>query len=456
MPSSEAADSPEPLRIIDDAVCAACGSTCDDIRLSVAGDTVVEARRACNLGRTWFTRPAAIGLAATVDGRESSLEAALTRAANMLAGARYPLVYGLTHATSEAQRAAAGLADGIGGVIDTPSSRVGPIGSALHAVGKASCTLGTVTQRGELLVYWGADPVRTHPRHLTRYTLTPEGRFIDGGRRGRHVIVIDDRDNNTADVADEFVRIKPGTHFEALWTVRAIVGGIELDADEVEDSTGVPLKIWQRLAGVFRRDEERRRGDRHPRYGVLLYGDGLTRGSAGRVNVEAALGLVHDLNAFGRFSVRSLGNRGNTTGSENVLTWRTGYPASVDFARGFPRYQPEESVGPKLVERREVDAAVLVGCDAEMFTPELVERLNKIPTIVIGPEVEIAGLRPTVCIRTARYGLETTGTTYRPDEVPLELRPLRESSFPQAEEVLKRLEAESGHLAADGKRRNVK
>jgi formylmethanofuran dehydrogenase subunit B len=450
MPSPEAAHPLEPLRVIDDATCTACGCTCDDIRLSVAGDTVIEARLACNLGRAWFAQPAAAGPAALVDGQPAELEAAVSQAAAILARARYPLVYGLVHATGEAQRSAAGLADQIGGVIDSPSSRVGPIGSALQSIGKASCTLGTVTQRGELLVYWGADPARTHPRHLTRYTLIPEGRFIDGGRRGRHVIVVDDRQNETAAVADEFLRIKPGSHFEALWAVRALTRGVELDSAHVEQSTGVALPVWQRLVAVLRRDEERRRGDRHPRYGVLLYGESLTRAPAGRVNVEGALALVHDLNAYGRFSVRSLGNRGNTTGAENVLTWRTGYPASVDLARGYPRYQPEESVGPNLIERCEVDAVLLVGCDATTLPPEASAHLASIPTIILGPEADLAGLRPNVFIRTARYGLETSGTTYRPDEVPLEFRPPRDSKFPLAESVLKQLEAKLTSMGGTG------
>jgi formylmethanofuran dehydrogenase subunit B len=440
MPPPDDPDSPTALRVIDDATCVACGCTCDDIRLSVAGDTVIEARRACNLGQAWFVRPQEVGPTALVDGRQSSLDEALERAAQILRDARYPLVYGLVHTTSEAQRAACGLADRIGGVIDTPTSRVGPIGSAIQGVGKASCTLGTVTQRGELLLYWGADPATTHPRHFTRYTLTPEGRFIDGGRRGRYVVVVDERRTASAEVADEFLGIRPGAHFASLWTLRAVVGGVELHAGEVERATGVPLATWRRLAARLRRDDERRRNDRHPRYGVLLYGQGLTRESNGRVNVEAALALVHDLNAFGRFSVRSLGGRGNTTGSENVLTWRTGYPASVDMARGFPRYGPDEYVGPELIARREVDAVVLVGCDATTLSREVLAQLESIPTIVIGGDGPIEGLRPAVLIRTARYGLETAGTTYRPDEVPLELRPLRESKLPTDESVLKRVE----------------
>jgi formylmethanofuran dehydrogenase subunit B len=439
MPSPEDPRSPAPLRVIEDATCTACGCTCDDIRLSVAGSTVVEARRACDLGRAWFARPADAGPAALVDGREVSLDAAIARAAEILREARYPLVYGLTQTTSEAQRAAAGLADRIGGVIDTPSSRVGPIGSAIQGIGKASCTLGTVTQRGELLLYWGADPVLTHPRHFTRYTLMPEGRFIDGGRRGRYVVVVDERRTASADVADEFLEIRPGSHFASLWTLRAVVRGVELDADRVADATGVPLATWSRIAARLRRDDERRRGDRHPRYGVLLYGSGLTREPSGRVNIEAALALVHDLNAYGRFSVRALGNRGNTTGSENVLTWRTGYPASVDLTRGFPRYGPDEYLGPELMVRGEVDAVLLVGCDATTLAGSVVERLHGVPTITIGGDA-IEGLRPTVSIRTARYGLETPGTTYRPDEVPIELRPLRTSNFPTDEHVLKQLE----------------
>ena len=41
-----------------------------------------------------------------------------------------------------------------------------------------------------------------------------------------------------------------------------------------------------------------------------------------------------------------------------------------------------------------------------------------------------------VAFRTATYGINTTGTVYRMDDVPITLRPAFDSPFPGDEEVL--------------------
>ena len=71
------------------------------------------------------------------------MEEAVERAARILAGARYPIVYGLSDTTCEAQRVAVGIADRIGGCVDTTTSVChGPSGMAFQGVGEVTCTLG--------------------------------------------------------------------------------------------------------------------------------------------------------------------------------------------------------------------------------------------------------------------------------------------------------------------------
>ena len=42
------------LKIVEDATCTFCGCVCDDIDLTVEGDKIVAAKRACVLGKAWF------------------------------------------------------------------------------------------------------------------------------------------------------------------------------------------------------------------------------------------------------------------------------------------------------------------------------------------------------------------------------------------------------------------
>ena len=278
---------------IRDAVCTRCGCVCDDIDLVVEGEQILEARRACELGRAWFlaeqNRSAPV---ATIDRRPAALEEAVDEAARILAAARYPLIYGLSDTTCEAQRAAVAIGDWIGADVDTTTSvHHGISGMAFQGVGEVTCTLGEVRHRGDLLIFWGADPAVSHPRHAERYSLTPTGMFVPDGRKGRTCVVVDVRETSTAAQADVFLRIKPGADFEALWVLRALAKGTVLDAAAVERETGQPRDAWQDLAARMKR----------ARFGVIMFGGGLTATRGRYLNGEAVLALTRDMNAFTRF-----------------------------------------------------------------------------------------------------------------------------------------------------------
>ena len=112
------------MTVVPHAVCTFCGCTCDDIELHTEGARIVKAKNACRLGESWFTYHSAEAHypEALIDGAPATLEAGVEAAANHLARADYPLIYGLSNLTCEAQRAAVGLAESLGGVIDSHSS----------------------------------------------------------------------------------------------------------------------------------------------------------------------------------------------------------------------------------------------------------------------------------------------------------------------------------------------
>jgi formylmethanofuran dehydrogenase subunit B len=112
------------MTVVPHAVCTFCGCTCDDIELHTEGARIVKAKNACRLGESWFTyHTAEVNYPeALIDGEPATLEAAVEAAANYLARADYPLIYGLSNLTCEAQRLAVGLAESLGGVIDSHSS----------------------------------------------------------------------------------------------------------------------------------------------------------------------------------------------------------------------------------------------------------------------------------------------------------------------------------------------
>ena len=167
------------------------------------------------------------------------------------------------------------------------------------------------------------------------------------------------------------------------------------------------------------------------------------------LNVEAVLALVRDLNAYTRFVARAMRDGGNVTGADSVLTWQTGYPFGVNLSRGYPRFNPGEYTAAEMLARGEVDAALIVTSDPlSEFASESRERLAAIPYISLDFRETPTARAATVAFTTAAYGIETPGTVYRMDDVPIPLRPSLESPHPSDFEILSGIERRVKQLRA--------
>jgi formylmethanofuran dehydrogenase subunit B len=164
----------------------------------------------------------------------------------------------------------------------------------------------------------------------------------------------------------------------------------------------------------------------------------MTRGK--HYNAAALLALARDLNRFTRFLAKPMRGHGNVTGADNVVSWSTGYPFAVNFARGYPRFNPGEFTTVDLLARGEADAALIISADPAANFPQVaIEHLKRIPTVVLDPFLSETAKIARVAITTAVYGINVPGTVYRMDDVPIRLRPALPSRYPSDEEVLKRI-----------------
>jgi formylmethanofuran dehydrogenase subunit B len=378
MPTDPPDHSHSGLTVVEDATCTSCGCLCDDIVLRVEENRITEARNACGLGQTWFlNRSPSEGPICLIDGRPAALDEGIERAARILAEARYPLIFGLDEATTEAQRLAIGIADRVGACVDSTSGNgyAGPV-VAFQEVGQVTCTLGEIRNRGDLIIFWGSDPIESHPRHLERYSLSPKGTFVPKGREDRFCVVVDGFQSKTAAFADQFIQVTAGKDFESFWVLLALVKGIELDPDLVKAETGVALSTWQALMNRMKQ----------AKYGVILYGGNSASSRGDHIDFHALLALVRTLNDHTRFVCMRMTGDGNHTGAENALTWQTGYPYAVNLSRGYPRYGPGEYNAGAILDRRECDAAMTLGYDAILkLDPEKRDFLAEIPSIVLAP-----------------------------------------------------------------------
>ncbi len=426
-------------RVIDDVACTACGCLCDDLTLTVADERIVRAERACSLAEPWLlSQNKADRPVAEIEGRPASLEDALEAAAAILQRSDAPLIYGLSRSSTEAQRAAVELAERIGAVIDTTASLGhGPAILAVQAAGECTCTLGEIRNRADLVIYWGANPKVSHPRHMERYAVDPAGEFVPNGRSDRTVVVVDIEPTATSELADVFIQVKPGRDFDVLWALRGIIRGREpRNLANLGASPDAVIDLAARMKSC--------------RFGAAFIGFGLSRSRMGHRSVEALLRLATDLNRHTRFYVRRLRGSSNVAGADSVLAWQTGFPFSVSLARDYPRYNPGEFSAHEMLQRGDADACLLVGSyGARRFTPDAQRRLCQLPTIVLDPVVEIQDFRPTVLFRTGVYGIHFQGTAYRMDEVPIPLRHCLPPRGPFDAEILQQLLLCAGHQIRD-------
>jgi formylmethanofuran dehydrogenase subunit B len=358
------------------------------------------------------------------------LPQAVEHAAEILAQAKAPLIYGLSRSGTEGQRAAVNLADMLGATIDTTASLGhGPSIMAVQEEGESTCSLGEVRNRADLVIFWGSNPAKTHPRHFERYSVDPIGEFLPGGKQDRTVVVIDVEPTETSALADLFIQVEPGRDFEAICALRMLLNGLTPNS---QATSGVPVDALQDLVQRMRRC----------RYGVVFFGFGLSRAHHGHATVSHLLKLVRELNRHTRFAVRRMRGSGDVTGADMVLAWQTGYPFSVNLARGYPRYNPGEYSAQTLLERREADACVFVGSHGiQRFSAAARNYLNEIPTIVLDTAQAAVPLTPTVRFITAIYGVHATGTAYRMDEVPIPLAEFLPSELPTDAAVLQQIAA---------------
>jgi formylmethanofuran dehydrogenase subunit B len=383
-----------------DATCAGCGCACDDIEATVVEGRLAGLTRTCPLGDAWFAaRTADRPPVARIDGRAASVEEAADAAAAILARARAPLVYGLGQTSCEAQRRAVALAEAVGAFID-PAGGSGA-GLAHQAIGSSTATFGEIRDRAELVVAWRADPAVTNPRLLGRL------RLDSAGRRSRTLVVVDAQRTATAEDADAFVELDAANDFEALWALRAFVGRAPLDRDRAGE---LPLDALEDLA-------ERLLGAGHV---ALLYGDGV---AGDELNALALFALVRDLSRDRHAVTLGLRREGNARGAEDVLAWQTGFPAAVSFARGYPRANPGELSAAALLQRGEIDAALVVASDPlEHLPAAAAERLREVPTVVVDERDTATAAAARVAFVAGAAGIHVAGTVHRMDGVPIGLR----------------------------------
>jgi len=407
----------EGAEVIKDVTCPVCGCSCDDIEVTAKDNKIVGVRHACRMGAAKFFETSGENRLKKpmirVDGelREVTWEEAIGKAARILVDAKRPALFGWSETSCEALRVGNQIAEELGGIMDNCSSIChAPSILAIQKVGISSCTLGEVKNRADLIIYWGSNPQASHPRHLSRYSTYPRGKFRERGRQDKEVIVVDVRESDTAKIADWYIQVEPNSDYEIFAALRSIVNGNEIYADKVG---GVSRDDLYKLAEKLKSAQ----------FGAIFFGLGLASSVGKSRNIENAIRLTVDLNRHTKFIIMAMRGHYNVAGTNQVLTWQHGFPYAVDFAKGYPEFNPGDTSVVDLLQRNEVDAMFVIAADPGAHFPRsAVERMAEIPLIVVDVVENPTLLLADVVLPGVMVGTESEGTCYRMDNVPIPLR----------------------------------
>ena len=410
-------------KLFEDVACPACGCVCDDLAVEVEKSEILRVERSCALGEAWFLQPRSQEPQTMAHGKPASYEEALVASAQMLSRSVAPLVYGLSCTSTGGVRAACQLAEAMGGTLDTAAAQESlPCYVAQQTLGMSTATLGEVRNRADLVIYWGCDPVETHPRHVERF-VDAAGMFVPDGRDGRQVFVIDNKRSATSDIANQFLQVNSGGDFELMTALQTELQNLSFDREAV---AGVSMPEIQALAQAMKACK----------YGVIFFGSSFPKATVPSATFEALFRLVRELNAYTRFVACPL-HQLSDKGASQTITWQTGYPSSVSFAKGYPRYNAGEFSANTLLERGEVDSVLLVGAqELGELSAKASERFHELPLLVIGPNAQTEWSHAQAGFLTSEYGIQRVGTAYRMDGVPIPLSKVVETSLPSDEKVL--------------------
>ncbi|MBA2853582.1 formylmethanofuran dehydrogenase subunit B [Methanococcus maripaludis] len=289
----------------------------------------------------------------------------------------------------------------------------------VQEAGKAGSTAGETKNRADVVIYWGTNPMDSMPRHLSRYGVFPRGYFVEKGRNSRTVITIDPRKSATAKASDIHLQINPNTDYE-LFSAFMMASRGKRPHPSIEKVTGIPVDTIMETVEMIK----------NAKFASIYGGLGLASSFGKQRNLECVLTLVKELQRHTKVTIGLIRGHCNVAGFNVLASYLYGFPFGLDFAKGYPRYNPGEFTANDVLREKEVDCAFIMASDVGAHYPQdSVSHLKNIPVITLDiapcPSTSVAD----VVLPGVIDALECDGTFYRFDEIPIYYKPFAKSPF---------------------------
>lgn len=412
-------------------VCTGCSLLCDDIEVDVDGERITSIRNTCymGVGRFFAKHEPMIDIESghAVD-IATNTATGIAEAAKRLRQSKNPVIFGLDNSTSGAQKKGIELAEALGAVIDDSSSFCqGPFVEAILNNRLPTCTLDDIRNKADVVVFWGADPQNSHPRHLSRFSYFPRGEQRQRGwEEDRDAIVIDVRHSDTVEICkNRFYQIPPkgdGEFIEAL--TKAMHGKVS------KTSFNFDIKRLMELANTIKNAE----------FPVICVGLGYTYSAS----VDLMQALIESVSEFTQCHVMPMIGHYNMYGFNRELFSKTGakgegqdstgFINSVSFKDGI-KHGSEHSF---INSVKTADCVLIIGSDPLSTLPHGCIP-NDVDIITIDPHETPTTRRSSVWIQSAISGVECGGLAYRMDGVEVSFEKIVERGFMSDEEILTKI-----------------
>lgn len=407
-------------------VCLACGAVCDDIQVEFRDITKNDVKNACKIGDARFKMTASSRrLRHSFINAGGKLEPvawdlALEKAANILVSAKRPLLFMGSETSCEAYGVGLMMGEYLGAVVDSDTTICnGPTVMGIQESGKVGATEGQKKNRSDLIVYWGANPLESLPRQMSRFGVFPRGYWTKRGRFDRTIITVDPRKTATTEASDLHVQLKPNSDYELISALLTLLHG-KTPHISVEEITGIPIIMMSEILDLMK----------HCNFGSLFVGVGLSSSIGKHRNAELIANFVKELNNHSRFTLGILRGHCNVAGFNQVASYMYGYPFGLDFARGYPRYNPGEFTTVDVLREKDVDAAFVMCSDLLNKIPaDCAIYLAEIPLIYLDISLCPTAVVSDVVLPGVIDAMECDGTFYRLDDLSIYFEPFTSSPF---------------------------
>jgi formylmethanofuran dehydrogenase subunit B len=387
------------------ATCPACGLLCDDVQLE--NNQILNTN--CAKGVAFFTQKSAENIP-QIAGKPASLQAAISKAAQLLKKSKKPIFTGLSTDVA-GFRALHNLSKKTNARMQHMNAQsMARNMRVLQSTGWQTTTLTEVKNRADVIMCIGTDIVSHNPRFFERF-VDVDGMFI--GAKQREIIMIGENLSlkrvkkhalKGAWILDCMTSDLP----EITAVLRALVAGKQLKATKV---AGVKVSDLQAVADKLKQ----------AKYAVLTWVAKDLDFPHAELTIQNITETVAILNTTTRAAGLPLGGSDGDTSANNTNTWLSGLALNDDHV--------------------EHDCVVWVNS----FSPEIIlskspKKSNK-PLIVIGNVNSQLEQIPDVFIPIATPGLDCSGTLFRVDSsVILPLNKVHESDLPTLSEVVSEIE----------------